>query len=909
LTTLHRRRTVFTVALALVLGATVALGQQKVMNLADYGRWSRVVSTGVSNDGRWVSFGYRPNDGDETLHVKSLTGDEDYTTVGGTGPVFSEDARWAAYVVNLPETEAEKLRKDKKPVPKKVELLDLSTGARVAVDNASAFAFSKASTFLAVKTDKADREAKHDGTDLILRNLATGAVQNIGNVSEYAFNDDGSRLAYTVDAADDAGNGVYVLDLSNDRLAAFDSGAYTYAQLRWDDGGTALAVLRGTTPKGFSQRANVLLAFRDVARGRDGRLEYDPAADASFPGDMVVSERGELAWSPDLSRIFLGIKEQEAEPEKFDEPKANVDVWHWKDERVQSVQMVRADADRRATYRSALVLDGARFVRLEDPDMEGVAITEDGRWAIARVDKPYRLQATWGSSPADYERIDTATGARTPIVRNIRHPYGNSPDSRWLLFLRDGDIWVYDIPAGTSHVISKAAGVSFVNVDDDHPYEKPLFGLAGWTADGTHVIVNHRYDLWRLPLEASGGKPVCLTRGTGDKEQIVFRLDHPWPGSRGYMALEPDERAVDTSKPLLLSAYGEWTKKSGYYRLDPDGTLTPLLYVDEQVGRPTKAKDADVQMFTRQTFQEFPDYWVSGTDFANPRKVTDANPQQAEYAWGRRVLVDYKNGRGVKLQATLTLPAGYEPGKKYPMLVYFYERMSQRHHEYSMPVYDDRPHMSTYASDGYLVLMPDVVYVTGRPGDSALDCVTSAVKKVIELGYADPDHIGLQGHSWGGYESSFILTQTGLFAAIVTGAPVTNLVSFYDELYKSSGTPQQGIMEEGQVRMGTTPWKDGALYRSQSPVHQAEKITTPFLILQGTADGAVDWHQGLELYNAARRLGKEVIFLSYPDEQHHLTKEENQKDFQVRMKQFFDYHLKGTEAPAWMTEGVAFLRK
>jgi len=203
------------------------------------------------------------------------------------------------------------------------------------------------------------------------------------------------------------------------------------------------------------------------------------------------------------------------------------------------------------------------------------------------------------------------------------------------------------------------------------------------------------------------------------------------------------------------------------------------------------------------------------------------------------------------------------------------------------------------------------VYTIGKPGTSAVDDVTSAVKKVIELGYADPKHIGLQGHSWGGYQSSYILTQTDMFAAVVTGAPPTNLVSFYNELYKQTGTVQQGIMEVGQVRMGAgvTPWSAHELYESQSPIHQAEKIKTPFLILHGTADGAVDWHQGLEYYNAARRLGKEVILLSYPDEPHHLAKEENQKDFQVRMKAFFDHYLKGTPAPKWMTEGVPFLQK
>lgn len=366
------------------------------------------------------------------------------------------------------------------------------------------------------------------------------------------------------------------------------------------------------------------------------------------------------------------------------------------------------------------------------------------------------------------------------------------------------------------------------------------------------------------------------------------------------------------SKPLLLSTYGEWTKKSGYSELVAGGSPSSLLWLDKSIGAPIAAKNADRLVFTEQTFNEYPNYWVADKRFASPRQVTDAQPDIfKEFAWGTKKLIDFKNSKGVRLQATLTLPAGYEPGKKYPMLVYFYELMSDTHHTFSFPVYDDRPHMSTYASNGYLVLQPDVRYEIGRPGSSALDCVTSAVKKVIELGYADPAHIGLQGHSWGGYQSSFIVTQTDIFAAVVTGAPPTDLTSFYGTLYRSSGSIQQGITEVGQVRMGVgaTPWSARDLYESQSPVHNAPKIKTPFMILQGTADGSVDYGQGLEFYAAARRLGKQVILLSYPDEAHHLGRKENQKDFQIRMRQFFDHYLKGAPAPVWMTEGVPQTKK
>lgn len=925
------KKHVMALALVLCLGIGLAPATdagRKVMSLEDYPRWNRLVSAAISADGNWMTYGYRPNDGDETLHVRNLNNDEASKIEYAVNPVFSADSSWVGYVVNLSKAEQEKLRRARKPVTQKVEIMNLKTGKKTTLDNASTFRFSGDSRFAAVKKEKTVREAAHDGTDLLLVNLQEGALQSLGNVAAFEFNKAGSFLAYTVDAAQKAGNGVYLLDLRTGVLRALDTGESDYAQLSWEKEGAALAVLRGTKKKEMVQKDNRLLAFTGIGEGQPGRTEYDPAQDSQFPGGMVLSEFGQLAWSEDRSRIFCGIKEQEKEPERSDKPVPNVDVWHWKDERVQSIQMVRANQDRRATYAGAFVLDGKRFVRLAEEEMPTVTLTADGKWGIGRLDKHYRREISWGGSRADFYLLDTATGERKLIAKGVSRTHGVSPDSKWFLYLKDKEVLAYEIATGTARNLSKAAGVSFVNEEDDHPYEKPTYGLAGWTKDGQAVILNHRFDLWSLPLKS--GKAQNLTDGVGNREQIVFR----------YVDLEPDEgpapspfppppedlgdgeelqgrggrraggeRPIDTSRPLLLSAYGEWTKKSGYFLLKIGETPRQLLFEDKNIGRPVKAKDADRVFYTAQTFVDFPDYYVSAADFSNPRRITNANPQQAEYGWGRNILVEYKNGKGALLQATLTLPAHYEQGKRYPMLVYFYEKMSQNHHLYSMPTYDDRPHFSVYASDGYLVLRPDVVYTVGRPGDSAVDCVTSAVKKVIELGYADPARIGVQGHSWGGYQTSYMVTQTDLFACVVTGAPPTDLLSFYNELYKSTGTVQQGITELGQVRMGTDPWENPSLFMSQSPISNAPRIKTPFLILHGTEDGAVDWMQGLMYYNAARRLGKEVILLSYPGEGHHLNKLENQKDFQLRMKQFFDHYCKGAPAPAWMTAGVPFLKK
>jgi hypothetical protein len=894
---------------------------RRALALADYGRWSRITGSALSNDGRWLAWTTTPNDGDPVVHVRRLDDTLTYRLSVGASPEFADDGRWLAALVQPTEKEAERLRKARKPVPRTAVLLDLASGRQDSIANAQSIAFAEGGRWVAVRRARTDTASQATGADVVLRDLRTGATRHLGAVGQLAFNaprgGDATLLAYTVDAADQAGNGVYLLELASGRVTPLATGAERFDGLAWDESGGRLAALHGDAPAKLKHRANALVAFTGLGTPTVARADL---AAAAVPAGMVLSENAAPRWSDDGQRVFVGLRAQEPDPARSDEPVANVDVWHWKDADVQSVQMVRANQDRRFTYAAAFSLPGRRLVRLATDSMRTVAYAPDGVFAVGRDDAPYRGGVQWGGGKADYHAVDTRTGARSLIVKGITRTMGLSPDGRWFLYLKDGEVVAHDLRAGASVNLSDVAGVSFVDAEDDHPYERPIYGVAGWSRDGKSVLLNHRYDVIQVPLQ--GGKAVNLTRGAGDSAQIRFRvvrLDRParagggGGGGGGFGAGAADDEGIDLSKPLVLSAYGEWTKRSGYWVREPDGRLHPLVFDDHNYGALTKAEDAERVAFTRQTFEEFPDWWTAGdvSRLASAARVTDANPQRAEYAWGRRVLVDFTNAKGKRLQGTLTLPANYEPGRKYPMIVYFYERVSQQHHQFSQPVYDDRPHFSTYASDGYMIFMPDIVYEEGRPGSSALDAVTSGVRKVIELGYADPARIGLQGHSWGGYQGSFIITQTDMFRAAVVGAPPANLSSMYGQLYKNTGTVNNGIFEIGQVRMGadSTPWTAHELYESQSPVHQIRNVTTPFLILHGTDDGAVDWLQGVELYNAARRFGKNVILLSYPGENHHLARKENAKDFQLRMKQYFDHWLRDAPAPAWMTEGVPHLQK
>ena len=307
----------------------------------------------------------------------------------------------------------------------------------------------------------------------------------------------------------------------------------------------------------------------------------------------------------------------------------------------------------------------------------------------------------------------------------------------------------------------------------------------------------------------------------------------------------------------------------------------------------------------------FPDFYVADAGLANARRLTDANPQQADVAWsaGAR-LIDYTcDNNGAKLQGALFLPAGYEEGKRYPTLTYIYEKLSQGFHAYAQPNATRYANPSVYTSRGYAYFMPDITYKLDDPGRSAVWCVVPAVKAAIASGIVDSANVALQGHSWGGYQTSFITTQTNIFKTAIAGAPLTDMVSMFSSVYWNSGNTNQGDLhlEPGAVPVelrDAIPMRTCATRPTASPTN----LKIPFMILHNDRDGAVDFNQGITYYNTLRELGKDVVLLEYVGENHGLARPINQKDYAVRMLEWFDHFLQGKPAPDWMQEGVPRLQ-
>jgi dienelactone hydrolase len=510
------------------------------------------------------------------------------------------------------------------------------------------------------------------------------------------------------------------------------------------------------------------------------------------------------------------------------------------------------------------------------------------------------------------------------------HVFGIAPSGRHFLYWKDNRIHAYELDTAASRALGGSAKVSFVNLEFDRPGPRPAYGIAGYTPDGTAAIALHRYDLWLLPLDGSAARNLTGGRGTKDEIRLRYaRLDPidpaaaagpgaPPPGSAaggGRQAIARE--TIDLSKPIVLSAYGEYTKRAGFFEL-ANGQLRELLLEDASFSTPSRAGTSDTYLFTRQTFVEFPDLRVSPYGFTDSRTITDANPQQAEFTWGRRLLFDYKNKDGVRLQGILALPDDYQDGEKRPMIVTFYEKNSQNLHRYSAPSYLTGMGASPIeaVSRGYVTMLPDIHFRTGSSHSDMLECVEAAVKKVIEMGYVDPKRIGISGHSYGGEGAAFIGTRSKLFAAVGMGAGVTDLYSDFNQSWGwtyqvtgGSGANGHDYYLFGQGRWGFSPWDNPEIYRFESAITHAKDAVAPFLIMHGTADPTVSFTEGMNFYNALRFHGKQAVMLAYPNEGHGLRGMANRKDLTIRYFEFFDHYLKGAPAPKWLSEGVPFLEK
>jgi dipeptidyl aminopeptidase/acylaminoacyl peptidase len=951
--TYHRSRPFFVFALALCLFSLLAAQQpaaKRALTHQDYDSWRSVSGSQISRDGKFVAYTYQPQDGDGEVVARNVATGVEWRAPRGSRPPapppdpsdpaatqafialgrllrvsFTADGKYLVFNIEPTKAELAKAKKEKrKPedMPKNaLGVMDLATGQVTKIERVKSYQVPEdGAGFVAYLKEPAKEEKpaappapaaspaarpapgkkKDYGSELVLRRLADGTERSFADVLDYTFAKDAKTLVFTVASKKEETNGAFAVTPGSDAApVALLAGAGKYLKFTWDEKQTQLAFI---SDKDDAAAAQPKFKVYHWPRNSSAAAEVVSTKTAGFRPEFVVSEKGPLSFAYDGSRLFVSVcppPEPEPDPDKAmpDDEKVTVDLWHWRDDYVQPMQKVRANAERDKSYRAVWHVREQKFVQLADETMENVSPSSNGLWAIGSDDRAYRPMINYDANYSDYYLVNTLDGSRKPLLKKQQWGLSWSPEGRYATFY-DGKDWnAMSLPDGKITNLTANLNVKFWQEDHDSPSPPPPYGAPLWAKDDKQVLLYDQFDIWAVAPDGSGAR--TLTAGLGRRDRTTLR----------YVRLDPDERAVDPAQPLLLRAVNDETKDSGFYRARFDAAPEKLVLAAKQFNTPTKAKDADALMLSTTRFDEFPDLWVTKSDFKNLTKVSNGDAQRAAFNWGRAELVRFRNTDGAPLKGILIKPDNFDPNKKYPMIVYLYEQLSDNLHSFQNPSPGTSVNFSFYASNGYLIFMPDIVYTVGYPGQSALKCVLPGVQSIVDKGFVDETAIGIQGHSWGGYQIAYMVTQTNRFKAAAPGALVANMTSAYSGIRWGSGMPRQFQYERTQSRIGSNLWEAPTRFIENSPVFYANRVQTPILMLHNDNDDAVPWYQGIEYYLALRRLQKEVYLFNYNGEYHGLRRRPNQKDYTRRMQEFFDHFLRGAPRPEWMQKGIRYLER
>jgi dipeptidyl aminopeptidase/acylaminoacyl peptidase len=948
------------IAISFTSQAQEKKAEPKAMAWKDVSSWRFIPSNSVniSADGKWAAYAMVSVEGDGEIILKNITTDslKHYPIGGNMNPsmAFSEDGKWFAFK-EYPKNPGKQLFET-------LHLIELSNLTKTDFEKAGDFGFNgKTETYLTVEMVKENAGGKsgNSGTDLLLYELATGQKLSLAKLGEYAFNKKGNTLAYTVSGDNDAEKGLFSMNMADKKITVIENDTATYKSLKWTEDKDAFAVLKLSKDKKFKTDKGTVLGVKNVS-GTAEMFTYNPLKDSlNFPKGMTISGNRTPYWSDDLSTIFFGINTLDAvkeememagmkdsskvtplaevekikadtsiksiddlkkalakldkpavkAPDKKDIDKPDMIIWNWKDRRLQSNQQVTERADKNFSFAAMYNTQSKKYRQISDSGMHNVVIMPKELFAIGMSDTAYELNSNLnGQRYVDIYTVDLSTGVKTLFKQDFYIPSfasmpTASPDGKKFVYGQDGEFYVYDLVNKKNQNITAAVPTSFVDTEDDHNVTKPLTDVAGWSSDSKYVLINDLWNIWQI--NADGSSAVNLTEN-GSRDKV--RYQHIYN-------IYPDDKGIDLKKPQYVGIYGELSKKGGIALLEPGKKgLKPgakrLAWNDMAFGNFNKTLHADTYYFSKEDFNKAPEFFIASSTLTNPKQVTKNTPDKDKYTFssGTR-LVNYVTDKGDSLQGVIYLPANYVEGKKYPTIVYYYEKTSQVMHRYANPSFPGGGYNpAMYTSNGYAVFTPDIVYKLDNPGMSAVWAVLPGVKAAIATGIVDKDAMGIQGHSWGGYQTAFLATQTNMFKAAAPGAALTDLVSMYNLIYWNSGGGNMAIFEASQGRFRAAPWENWDIYLRNSPIYFVKQVHTPILMLHNDKDGAVDFTQGIEFYNALRRLKKPVVMVTYKGENHGIAKLENRKDYSVRMMEFFDHYLKGKPAPDWWEKGIDRLK-
>ena len=873
------------------LSPAFAQNASKSLTIDDLVTWQRITDREISDNGKWVACKMEPWEGDATVYLYAAQGQETATFSPADKFAFSASSGYLVVTQTPGKSTVDSLKvlktkEDKMPMNTLV--IYSVAGKKETIDSLKTFKLADEADWIAYQRGRKD-------STLYVRSLDGSKTFQFPTVTDFQFAKKSGMLYYTSAAEGEAG--IFTLNPEKGSPALIKEGKGVFKQTTFDEKGERLAFLY-CADKDSSYKALSLWLSEHNAPAK----EIATRGNRAFPAEWVINENGMLQFSKSASRLFFGTSPEPRQKDttQLAENRPNVQVWSW-DEPVQyTVQNYNKEKDLKKSYQAVYNLGNGSIFQLANEELPNIQLGNEGDapLALLSTSRPYSLSSMWEArTRSDYYTVSLDNGERKQIAQADYGRFRLSPQGKYAYWYGETDSCWYTIALAEGKQYRLTTPESFPAWDEendvpDYPY---AHGAAGWTANDQNLLIYDRYDIWKFDPTAAT-PPINLTVN-GRKEKLSYRLEQ----------LDKEARFIDLGKPQLLKGFNEATKGYGFYnaRLSAPAAPKTLLAGNYMLRSINKAKNTDDVIYTMETFQQYPDIHYSTLAFKKSVQLTHGDKQQEGFMWGTAELVSWISLDGRPLEGVVYKPANFDPNKKYPMMVNFYERNSETLYNYRMP----EPHRSTidyhlYNSNEYVIFNPDIRYVDGYPGESCYNCLMPGITMMIAKGYIDEKGIGAQGHSWGGYQVAYLATRTNLFSAIESGAPVVNMFSAYGGIRWGSGMARSFQYEHTQSRLGATPWSSPLRYLENSPLFTMDKVQTPILIMHNDADGHVPWYQGIEYFVAMKRLGKPCWLLNYTGEPHWPMHMANRIDFQRRMFQFFNHYLKKEKMPKWMSEGV-----
>lgn len=873
--------------IAFSLVASYSFAQQKrPLDIDACSKWMRVDNAKLSPTGRYVTYKIVPIDPESNADVVNSTilydskNPSKRVELGDMLNVFFFNQDKNLYFSLADSTGTER-----------TYIYDLPSCKKTVWQHPEPFEPVKGTNFAASRLFVPENKEKNikSHNNLIIRNLSNKDSVCVKNTLSFSFYNNGRNVIFLQDVEEDC----------HIKYGPIMGPYKTLCKAQKNSMAKFFSFDKKTLSGKFNVKDSIYCTF-DLAQRTVDTLFV--VSEVSVPKNLRIVKRS-LMLNPNYVMLELTdvntpmpkrIKETRKKDDSFE-----LELWTWDEMEVPTLQTARSMVTpsyekyiyNRTTHQLVKVAPAEGKLILPFRKME------DFNYVLYMDETPYEKEKEWREKqPYDLYLVDIRTGANQLLGKEYIDRPKWSPTGRWAL--------VYDpvkqnwnkFDSETGEVTNASADIPYPIYSEKHdqPAPAPAYGISGWSADGKSVYIMDAYDWWKVSLDGAH-KTTCLTRGNGRKNQISYQI----------LYSNIDKNIFEANDKIDVLAIHTKDMSQSICQLDMKGNVTTLMHGDYMYQIKNFSDNRGYCLWMRQNDRTFPDIFLSTAKFKNIRQVTDCNPQQKDYLWGDVKLIEWKNYEGKQNRGLLYLPDNYDSKKTYPVLVQFYETHTEEKNKYPMPMLSNAMVNIMYAvSNGYIVFMPDVHFTVGNPGQSTYDAVVSGTNWLIEQGYAKKGMIGLQGHSWSGFQTTYLVTKTNLFDCVQIGAPITDMITGYLGIRSGSGLPRYFMYEETQSRMGATLWDAKDKYRAMSPIVDADKINTPVLIFHNDKDEAVPYEHGRALFLALRRLHKPAWMVNYKEEGHFLDSHAAQKDWTIRQMQFFDYYLKGTKEPRWMKEGI-----